>query len=327
MKASLRDISDESPQHSSGISTGSSCISYANTEPVDIIAGVQDALGKAFASISPISPLTTSPIKELNRDCGFFPPSSNFCGVSRDDRCSGSSCFDNKTYSVLIPSFLVQIMAEGSEVQSQAEMLCDSAYRPSQGDIVIGADPHPAACQPIISHPEVPSAIATDMSYQQCTTEPVQFSCAEDSSVSSIIDGSGTISSCDPVFGVEAGCECTDGVVGSAARLDVQREKAAVCDDNPCYGCVPAPSHSFPPVDDDYQAFQSLVKQSGEDDEHLNKCPEESFTRMSESFFRPVGPGFTNNIRDGSVSASLQRSPISANQFTPVITDSGYQSV
>lgn len=308
MKASLRDISDVSPQHSSGISTGSSCISYANTEPVDIIAGVQDALGKAFAGISPISPLTTSPIKELNRDCGFFPPSSNFCGVSHDDGCSGSSCFDNKTYSVLIPSFPVQIMAEGSEVQSQAEMLCDSAYRPSEGDIVIGADPHPTACQRIISHPEVSSVIATDMSYQQCTTESVQFSC-------------------DPVFRVEAGCECTDGVVGSAARLDVQTEKAAVCDDNPCYGCVPAPSHSFPPVDDDYQAFQSLVKQSGEENEHLNKCPEESFTRMSESFFGLVGPSFTNNIRDGSVSASLQRSPMSANQFTPVITDSGYQSV
>lgn len=328
MKESLRDISSGSSQHSCGISTGSSCISYVSTEPVDIIAGVQDALGKAFPNISPISPLTTSPLKELNIDCGFPPPSSNLCDVRSDDLSSGSHGFDNKTYSILIPSFPVQIMADGSEVQSQTEMLSDSVYHPSEGDIVICADQQLPAWPLITLPPVVSSRMATDMSYQQCNADSVQFSFAADSSLSSIANGSNTTASCDPVSRVEAGRECTDEVAGSAAKLNLKTEKATICDENPCYGFVPAGSHSFPPVYDDYQAFQSLVEQqSGADNEHLNKYPEESCTKMSESFFSPVVPSFANDFQGGSVSRSLQRPSLSADQSMPVITDSSYQSV
>lgn len=324
LKVSLRDISSGSPQHSCGISTGSSCISYATTEPVDIIAGVQDALGKAFPNISPMSPLTTSPLKELNKDCGPPPPSSNLC----DDLSSGSHGFDNQTYSILIPSLPVQIMANGSEVQSQTEMLSDSVYHPSEGDIVICADQQPPACPLITLPPVVSSLMATDMSYQQCNADSVQFSFAEDSSSSSIANVCNTTASCDPVSRVEAGRECTDEVAGSAAKLNLKTEKATICDENPCYGFVPAGSHSFPPVCDDYQAFQSLVEQqSGADNEHLNKYPEESCTKMSESFYSPVVPSCTNDFHGGSVSRSLQRPFISADQSMPVITDSSYQSV
>lgn len=328
----LRDTSGGSPQQSSGISTGSSCLSYANTEPVDIIAGVQDALGKAFANISPISPLTTSPLTELNNDSGLLSSPSNLCGVRADDICSGSSGFDNQTYSILIPSFPQQIMADSSEIQMQTEVLCDSAYHPSDGDVVICADQQLPASPLVTLPPVVSSLVATDMSYQQCNADSVRFSFAEDSSLSSISSGSNATAPCDPVSRVEAACECSDEAVGGAAKLNAKAE-------NPCYGCVPTGSCSFPPVDDDYQAFQSLVeqpdtlfseKQSGEDEAHLNKYPEESLTETPGSFFSPVDPGFTNNVQGGSVSLPAQRpflSLLSAEKSVPVITDSAYLSV
>uniref|UniRef100_A0A3Q3WPS2 Uncharacterized protein n=1 Tax=Mola mola TaxID=94237 RepID=A0A3Q3WPS2_MOLML len=337
LKESQGDTSGGSPQQSSGISTGSSCLSYANAEPIDIIAGVQDALGKAFANISPISPLTTSPLAEFNKNNGLFSSPSNLCGVKPDDINSGSSSFDNRTYSILIPSLPQHIKEEVSEVRTTAELPCDSAYHPSEGDIVFCADQQLPACPLFTSPPVVPSLLATDMSYQQCNADSVRFLHAEDSSLPSVSSGSGT-SSCNLVSGVEAGCECSDEVYGDATKLNVKVEKANVCDDNPCYGCVPAGSSSFPPVEDDYQAFQSLLEnpdvlfsdqQSGEKKEHLLKYPEESFTKMPEAVSNSVVPGFTKNVQDGSVSLPVQPflSLLSAVQSLPEITDSAYQSV
>ncbi|XP_070825895.1 uncharacterized protein [Chaetodon trifascialis] len=329
-KGLLTDSSSGSHQQSSGISTGSSCLSYANTEPVDIIAEVQDAIGKVFANLSPVSPpMTANPLTGLNRDGGLLSAPHDFCGVRADGMSSGSSGFDNKTYSILIPSFPHQITADGSEVQPQPEILCNTAYQPSEGGIVICADQQVPACPLAAFPPVVSSLMPTDMSYQQCNADSGRFSYAEDSSLSSMSSGTNTLASCDPVSRVEAGCESSDELIGGAMKLNGKIEEATVCDANPCYGCVPAGSHSFPPVDDNYQAFQNLVEQSvlfserrsGEEEEHMSKYPEGPSTKMPQLF---LSPGFTNNVQGGQTPFL---SLISVPQSMPVITDSGYQSV
>ncbi|KAE8297264.1 hypothetical protein D5F01_LYC03880 [Larimichthys crocea] len=265
LKGTLRDTGYGSPQQSSGISTGSSCLSYANAEPVDIIAGVQEALGKAFASIRPISPLTINPLSELNKDSGLFSGTNNLCGIRSDDVNSGSSGIDNKSYSLLIPNFPDQITMDSSELQTQSKMLCDSAYHPSEGkegeEIVVCPGQQVPAC-PLPNFPAVASSLmATDMSYQRCNADSGGFSYEEDSSLSSISSGTNTIASCDLVCIAEAWCDSSNEVAGGATKLSEITEEATVCDENPCYGRVPTASHSFPQVDDDYQSFQNLVEQ------------------------------------------------------------------
>lgn len=330
-KGSLTDSSSGSHQQSSGISTGSSCLSYANTEPIDIIAEVQHAIGKAFANLSPVSPpMTTNPLTGLNKDGGLLSAPHDFCGVRADGMSSGSSGFDNKTYSILIPSFPHQITADGLEVQTQPEILCNTAYQPSEGDIVICANQQVPACPLATFPPVVSSLMPTDMSYQQCNADSGRFSYAEDSSLSSMSSGTNTLASCDPVSRVQAGCESSDELIGGATKQNAKIEEATVCDENPCYGCVPAGSHSFPPVDDDYQAFQNLVEQSdillserrsGEEEEHMSKYPEGSSTKMPQIF---LSPDFTYNVQGGQTPFL---SLISVPQSMPVTTDSGYQSV
>lgn len=322
---SLKDTSSGSLQQSSGISTGSSCLSYANTEPADIIAGVQDALCKAFANISPVSPLNTNLLTKLNKDSGFVSAPNNHFGVRADDMSSGSSGFDNKTYSILIPSCPREFATNSSEVQKQAEMLCVSAYHPSEGDIVFADQQAPTG--PLVNLPPLGSSpMPTDMSYQQCS--------AEDSSLSSSSSGANTVASCDPVSRVEAGCES-----GGATVPDGTTEGVTVCDENPCYGCVPGRSQGLPPVEDDYQPFQNLVEQPDilfsenkgiGKEKPLNKYPEESFAKMPPSLCSPVVLGFINNVQGGECLSTLQTHflPLtSADQSMPVLTDSGYQSV
>ena len=289
-KESLRDTSGGSYQQSSGISTGSSCLSYANTEPATIIAGVQDALNKAFPNISPISPVITNPLTEFNKDTS-----------------SGSSGFDNKTY--FSPNCPQEIMTDSSEVQTQAEMLCDSVCH-YPGDIMTCVGQQEPACPLVIFPPvDTPNIMPADMSYQQCNADSGGFSYTEDSSLSSVSSGTNVVASRDPVPRVE----CDE-------EMRVNIEEATV-DENPCYNCVPA--DSFLPVDDAYQAFQNLVEQpdivfseerSDEKEELLDKYPEGSLTKMPQSFLSP----------------ELQRPflpSIPAGQSMPVIMDSGYQCV
>lgn len=217
-------------------------------------------------------------------------------------------------------------------------MLCDSAYHPSEGDVICAGQQTPA-CPLVNLLPVVSSLMPTDMSYQQCNTDSGRFSYAEDSSLSSVSSGTNTTASCDPVSRVEAGCESLDEGMGGATKLNGKTKETTICDETPCYGCGPAGSHSFPPVDDDYQAFQNLVEQpdilfsekrSGEKEELLNTFPEESFTEMPQSFLSPVVPGFVNSVQGGQCLSELQRpflSLIPAYQSVPVISDSGYQSV
>uniref|UniRef100_A0A671VAE7 Uncharacterized LOC115580074 n=1 Tax=Sparus aurata TaxID=8175 RepID=A0A671VAE7_SPAAU len=334
-KGSLHDSSSGSPQQSSGISTGSSCTSYAITEPVDIVAGVEEALRKAFPNISPISPLTSSPLQEMNPEIDLISPPYNLCDVRADDVNSGSSGFDNKTYSILIPNLPHPTLLENSEVQMQ----CDPAYHPSQGDIVICADQQVQACPLITFPPAASSLMPMDMSYQQCNSDSGRFSCAEDFSSSSSSSGTNPIASCDSAFRVVNRCERSDEAVGDAAKLNGTHEVAIKCDENPCYGCVPAASHSFPPVSDDYQAFQNLVgqpdilfteQQSGEEEEHLDKYPEESISEMPEISLNQAVPGFINNVQGAKCLPELDRpllSLLSTGQSMPAFTEGGYQSV
>ncbi|XP_049899780.1 uncharacterized protein LOC126389866 [Epinephelus moara] len=314
---SLRDTSSGSPQQSSGISTGSSCLSYAQTEPADIIAGVQDALVKAFPNISPISPLTTVSLNpEVNKDSGLLSPSYDPRGVRTDDMRSGSSCFDNKTY--FIPSCSQEMTTNCSEVQTQADMLRDSTYHPCAGDDVNCVDQQVSACSFVKSQPVVSFPIPTEMPYEQRNADCGSFS--EASSLSSTSSGT------SPMSFNEMDC--------GATKPHGKTEGEIVCDENTCLQVaksVPAGALSFPLVDDNYQSFQNLVEQpdilfseerSGEKEPQLNKCPEKTFTKMT--------PGFMNNVQGDQCPSELQRPIlplISAEQSMPIITDSGYQSV
>ncbi|XP_042288729.1 uncharacterized protein LOC121911317 isoform X2 [Thunnus maccoyii] len=323
-------------ESSSGMSTG---FSSAIIEPADIKAGVQGALSKAFTHIGPRSSVTASLLTESNKDSGLLSATYNPCVTADDLKNSPQSTdFDNMTYSIRIPS--CQIMMNNSE------MFCDSVYHPSEGDMMTCPDKQAPVCpdpvqQNIILPAVVSSLMPTDMSYQ-CSPDkqvPVQdgqclsddsgrFSYAEDSSLSSISRGTNTTMSCDRASRVEN----FDEVLIGAMKPD----GVTVCDENPCYKCVPA---SFPPVDDDYQAFETLVKQpdilfseqrSGEEEEDLDKCPEKSPTEISKSFLSSVFPDVTNDVQDGQCLSELQKpfiSLISAVQSRPIITDRGYQSV
>ncbi|KAJ4947513.1 hypothetical protein JOQ06_009548 [Pogonophryne albipinna] len=290
-EGSMKDISSGSPQQSNGISTGSSCLSYANAEPTDIIARVQDALCLAFPDIRPMSPLTTNLLTEPNKDFGL--PSSPYkpCDVRADDTSVGSYCFDNQTYCSLLPNF------DGSDVK--AEILCDSEYLHSSGDIVPRVDQQALAC-PLFKLPPGDSALMPiDMSYQQNNTDSWGVSHAEDSSLSSVSSGTDTNASCDHVSRVKSDGEGFDEAVHDATKLVEKTEGVIICDENPFYGSVPAGLQSLPPVYDDYQPFQSLVEQ----------------------------PGFINNVQCPSTLQTQFLPVIPADQSMPIITDSGYHSV
>ncbi|XP_059179956.1 uncharacterized protein LOC131958868 [Centropristis striata] len=294
------ETSSGSLQQSSGISTGSSCLSYTTAE-TDIISCIQDALLKALPGISPISPLITNPLSDQNKDSTLLSSAYSPCDVRVNDTSSGSSCFDNRTYSILIPS------CQNSIITDSSEMPCDPAYGPSPGDSVTCVDQQAPVCLPVNLQPVVLSNMPTDIPYQ-CNADSGGFSFAEDSSLSSVSNG-------DPESGAEAGCE------SGAMKLHENTEVPTVSDENPCYGCMPAGSNSFPLVDNDYQAIQNLSEQpeiliserSGEKQEHLNKYP-----------------GSMNNVQGEECLSELQRHFLSltpADQSMPLITSSGYQSV
>ncbi|XP_034385465.1 uncharacterized protein LOC117728748 isoform X2 [Cyclopterus lumpus] len=325
-KGSPGHTSSGSLQQSSGISLSSSCFSYANAEPADIKACVEDALDKVFAGT--LSHLTT---KKLNKDSGLLSfPCSPLPANLADD--SGMSCessdFVNKTYSILIPSCPHEIVTDSSEVQTQAEMLCESAYHPIAGAIVTCVDPQAPACPLVNSPPGVLTLMTTDMSYQPCNADSVGFSSAENSSLSCVFSGTNTMASSDPVSRVEARFQSSEEAVCGATKQHGKPEGATVMDEKP------ASLYIFPPMDDDYQPFQNLVGQSDiwfsekrtdEKEEHFNMYPEELFTKMDQSI-----PCFNNNVQESQCLSELQRPflhLIPADQSMPPISDIGYKSV
>uniref|UniRef100_A0AAQ5X2G2 Fibronectin type-III domain-containing protein n=1 Tax=Amphiprion ocellaris TaxID=80972 RepID=A0AAQ5X2G2_AMPOC len=320
-KMPLTDTSSGSFQQRSGISTGSSCLNDANTDRVDITACVKEALCRDIPGISIISPSTTSPLADLNKDSSLISSPSSPCGFRADGMSSGSSGFDNKTYSIVMPR---QITADSSAVQMQAEIPCDSGYHPSESNTVNCPDQ-----QDVILPLVASSLVPTDMSYQQCNADSGTFSNAEDSSLCSTSSGINTTASCDVLSSAGARNQGSDKAI--RAVTNGKNEDASICDKNPCSTCVPTESHSFLAVDDDYQAFSNLV---GQPDalisEQRSTEREEPLTNIPQSFSSTVVPGFMSNGQSGQHLSELQTpflSLMSAGQSLPVMTDSGYQCV
>lgn len=167
---SLTDTSCGSLQQSSGISTGSSDLSYTNTEsPVavngepSIAKAAKNELCKIFPNICPILPVSTSLPAQSNNTQGSELFSETGPGVS---------AFENKTYSFLIPGCLHQTMTDKLNTQGTAEMLCDSNYHPSNSGMERCPDHQVPACQvPVqlsgISPSAVSPLLSTAMSYQE----------------------------------------------------------------------------------------------------------------------------------------------------------------
>lgn len=346
-KISLADSSSGSQQQSSGISTGSSSLSYAETQPADIITKVQEAISKAFPQLANISSVPASLSAESDTDSGLLSAPYN-PSVRPDDLQSspGFSVFENITYSILIPSCDNQAMSVSCGSPIQALMQCDPAYHPGEGDVLSNAKLDQqakaflASTQPRAGLPPVVSSvIQTDFSYQQCNADSTSFSRAEDTSLVSS-DVNATVPG-DLVSNGEAECENFAEVVRGATQLlvndqDVYGEGSVRSDTNPCFGALPA---NIPQVEDAYQAFQSLVEQPivmfaeqsiGERGEHLNKYAEESSTKSPQSLCeRPTLPNFISDAQAQSL-PEVERpflSFLSAETSIPAITDSGYQSV
>uniref|UniRef100_A0A3Q1J9M4 Fibronectin type-III domain-containing protein n=1 Tax=Anabas testudineus TaxID=64144 RepID=A0A3Q1J9M4_ANATE len=161
----------EGSEQSRYFSAGPSSVSSVDLKPVDIKAGVQDALSKAFDRLIPS--VNTSQLPESNKDSD-----------------SHSLDFDNMTYFIPIPSCPHLIITDSSEVQKQAKSICDSEYHPLEGDTVTSAE----------TQIQVPALMPTDMSYHQCSTDSAN---AVDTSSSSFSTGINSPASCGPVSRAE----------------------------------------------------------------------------------------------------------------------------
>ncbi|XP_029354079.1 uncharacterized protein LOC115040995 [Echeneis naucrates] len=322
MKELLTDSSSGSTQENSGNSTESSSLSYANTASIDIKAGVQEALLKAFPNINPgphpPAILPTGP----NHQRALFSIPDNFGGIRADDDTSSQSTgLDNKTYSILIPNCPRQTAADSSEVRTQVSLVCDSDYHASEGDSGTNPNQQVPPCLPQI----VSSLMPSNMSYQPCNADSGRLLSAEECSLSSCSSGISKTSG-DAASEVEPWTESFDSRV--RGQLHGKRDMAVVCDDNPFYNCMPGGSFELPQVTDDYQAFQSLVEQPdslnpekcGEKEEHLDNGPLDSSTKNPS-----VTSGFMSNAQGGQ--GFPFGSLISPDPPTMVITESGYQSI
>lgn len=247
-----------------------------------------------FTSISPISPLFTD---RLSNSCS----SPSNLHVRADNDTFRSCGFENKSYSIVLPT--IPLQQEGSEVQTQGQLLCDPVYRGADGDSVI------CDGQQLLAHLLLTSAslplVDTDMSYQVHKADFVMF----------------------PQVGVSA---CS-----SMSSIDNAGEKFILCDEIDICSGGASGSNSPLPVDFSYQTFQSLVEPS--DGLTLEECstdlsghPDKLFTATAESISHTVVSCCTDNARCGATSPTYQTpflSLLSADQSTPMIIDSGYQSV
>lgn len=222
-----------------------------------------------FTSISPISLFTD----RLSNSSSCSSPSN--LHLRADNNTFRSCGFENKSYSIVLPTISQQ--QEGSEVQTQGQLLCDPVYLGADGDSVI------------------------------CDGEA------------------------DFVVFLQVGVSACS----SMSSIDNAGEKFILCDETSiCSGGVSG-SNSPLPVDFTYQPFQSLVEPS--DDLILEKCstdqsehPDKLLTATTESISHTMVSCCTDNARCDATSPPFQTpflSLLSADQSTPMIIDSGYQSV
>ncbi|XP_056881159.1 uncharacterized protein LOC130521551 [Takifugu flavidus] len=249
-----------------------------------------------FTSISPISTLFTD---RLSNSSSCSSPSN--LHVRADDNAFRSCGFENKSYSIVLPTIPQQ--QEGSEVQTQGQLLCDPVYHGADGDSVI-CDGQQLPAHLLLTSASLP-LVDTDMSYQVHKADFDVF----------------------PQVGISA---CS-----SVSSIDNASEKFILCDETGICSGGPSGSNSPLPVDFSYQTFQSLVEPS--DDLTLEKCstdlsghPDKLLTATTESISHTVVSCCTDNARCGAASPTFQTpflSLLSADQSTPMIIDSGYQSV
>ncbi|XP_040055760.2 uncharacterized protein LOC120833032 isoform X1 [Gasterosteus aculeatus] len=319
LKKSPGNGSSGSLDQSSGISTGSSCISYPDTLPErDIITGVSDALKKALSNIVPFST-----IEETNKDSGLS--SAPYQPCQADDMSSGAVSFTNETYSIVIPSVPHQILTNSSQVQTQSEIPCDFAHH--RRNIGTCVDPPAPSCLPINLPPGVPCPMPTDMSYQQCNADSGGGSYAEARSPSSASSGTNSMALCDAVSSLESRWERYKEAVCGVTKQHGQTEGLPPCEETPG---PTAGSNSFPPVEDDYQPFQNLAAQplmifdesADKKVGHLNRYPEELFTAMPQCLSSPGVACLINDAQDGAPISLMPADPSS-----PLMSDPGYQRV
>ncbi|CAN9506924.1 unnamed protein product [Ophioblennius macclurei] len=247
-------------EHSSGFSTGSSDLSYANTNPVNIIASVQDALSKILPNISPMSKLMSS-LEEKKNISDLLSSSSDPRGSPANDMSNGSSGLMNRTYSIIIPR---QNEENSPKVPMQTEMLCESMHCSNETGML---DNHPQQVPvvPVPAHQEfcfpsgISSSVEIDMSYQPCNSESGAFS--EGSTFSSFSSDIKMIMSSDLESRDETGCGIVDEVISSATKLKSSDEGPVVTDTSASNRSESAESQSELLMSDDYQPFQNLVGQ------------------------------------------------------------------
>ncbi|XP_061591017.1 uncharacterized protein LOC133456535 [Cololabis saira] len=285
---------------SSGISTGSSHLSYAETEPLDVKAAVQNALMKDL-NISPVSLMDTNPFKELNKDSVSVSSSYNPCDVRAAETSSGSSGLMNLSYSLVIPT-----LADPSEVPMQSETLCCPGYDLNKNSIMNSPEPQVSACL-FPAQPDVSGPMQIDMSYQQCSADPQRSS------------DSGSFSP----------------ELESRVELAGPKKLTSIGENLP--SC--AVSHGFIEMEDGYQPIKSqaeeievLISQGtcGDHLENLKTHPEESFNQIPSGCSGLLSAGFSSDAPSGPSLLDLQRPCLplmSVGQRPPIITDSGYQSV
>ncbi|XP_077480038.1 uncharacterized protein LOC144091512 [Stigmatopora argus] len=215
--------STESLLQRSGTSTGPSSLNYAHTEAVDIIAGVQGALSKAFMNIVPVSATTNQLVKGSSRPTGDL------------STCEQNSGLENTiTYAFIRPSATLKS-------NTQPEMQCDSGY---QGTGTASTDDknRGTACEENMSPILVSSYMLNSTFHQQTGQDSgrlsnVSLSCSNTNLSGDVENSVGTRhKNCQKIFN-----EACFG--GEDATKDGDR-------------CVPATLQGTIPSDDNYQAFQ-----------------------------------------------------------------------
>ncbi|XP_072237404.1 uncharacterized protein [Leuresthes tenuis] len=319
LKSSWTDTEGSgSLQHSSGISTGSSHLSYADIQPPDTLAAFLDNPSKALPSISP----------EFLQAAKLAAISSPFnrSFVRNDKTSSGSSCSVNWSYSLLIPNSIDQMVAGMSEVQMQTRVPCDLIYHPSTGSAVRVPEQQVPACL-FPERQDLSTAMPIDLSYQQCSAAPQGFSYSEDTSSSSFSSWNAT--------------SATSELESRVGELLSGSTKLTGESENPCYGCVPSESHRVLVVEDDYRPIESFMappdvlrseEGSGDQKKDWDKYQEESFNKFPQGSLNPFFQGCSgcSDAQQGLSQLGLQTpclNLISADNSMPIVTDSSYHSV
>lgn len=265
----------------------------------------------AFTSLSPESTRLPQRLSD-----------SGLCSspIRADGGTFGSRSFDNKSYFSVLPRFPEQ--EERSEVKTQGELICDPAYRGSDGD---------SDGQQLLEHLLLTSAslppMDTDICYQVSKADLVQVPSVGDSRRSSLSSRSST--SYDSSSGVGLKIDRDAAKIDNSGETDTFLE-AILLDSG-----APAGSNSSLPVDFTYQSFQSLVEPSDalalEKEEQLRGHPDGPLTATSEHISHLVSSCYPDDVSGGSASPTFQKSffsLISGDQSTPTImVDSDYKSV